>query len=105
MPRLVVPLLLKLLGNYQFPIYINQFLSFCVICTHQKTEKKFLMHVHVCKLETFFQILQHLIKGYIPEKPAKCPDWFYQEITRPCLLHQKIDRPSMKTVIQILQTR
>nr|XP_022314944.1 fibroblast growth factor receptor 4-like [Crassostrea virginica] len=50
-------------------------------------------------------ILQHLIEGYIPEKPAKCPDWFYQEITRPCLLHQKIDRPSMKTILQILQTR
>lgn len=50
-------------------------------------------------------ILQHLIEGYIPEKPVKCPDWFYREVTRPCLLHQKIDRPSMKTVLQILQTR
>ncbi|XP_056017186.1 uncharacterized protein LOC125670011 isoform X3 [Ostrea edulis] len=50
-------------------------------------------------------ILQHLIKGYIPEKHVKCPDWFYQEVTRPCLLHQKIDRPSMKTILQILSTR
>ena len=51
------------------------------------------------------QILSHLVKGYIPEKPLKCPDWFYQEITRPCLLHQKIDRPSMKTILNILQAR
>ncbi|XP_061187066.1 uncharacterized protein LOC133195224 [Saccostrea echinata] len=50
-------------------------------------------------------ILQHLIEGYIPEKPIKCPEWFYQEVTRPCLLHQKIDRPSMKTILQILETR
>ncbi|XP_056018425.1 uncharacterized protein LOC125672350 isoform X2 [Ostrea edulis] len=50
-------------------------------------------------------ILQHLIEGYIPEKNVKCPDWFYREVTRPCLLHQKIDRPSMKTILQILETR
>ncbi|XP_062579234.1 uncharacterized protein LOC134241172 [Saccostrea cucullata] len=51
------------------------------------------------------KILQHLIEGYIPEKQVKCPDWFYQEVTRPCLLHQKIDRPSMKTILQILEIR
>ncbi|XP_048764539.2 uncharacterized protein LOC125672347 isoform X2 [Ostrea edulis] len=50
-------------------------------------------------------ILQHLIEGYIPEKNVKCPDWFYRDVTRPCLLHQKIDRPSMKTIVQILGTR
>ncbi|XP_056018429.1 uncharacterized protein LOC130054076 [Ostrea edulis] len=50
-------------------------------------------------------ILQHLIEGYIPEKDVKCPDWFYRDITRPCLLHQKIDRPSMKTILQILETK
>nr|XP_022314940.1 uncharacterized protein LOC111119241 isoform X2 [Crassostrea virginica] len=50
-------------------------------------------------------ILAHLVEGYIPEKPLKCPDWFYQKITRPCLLHQKIDRPSMKKILNILGAR
>ncbi|XP_048759383.2 uncharacterized protein LOC125668981 [Ostrea edulis] len=61
----------------------------CIPFNYQKPEK----------------ILQHLIEGYIPEKNVKCPDWFYREVTRPCLLHQKIDRPSMKTIVQILETR
>ncbi|XP_078318236.1 insulin-like growth factor 1 receptor [Crassostrea virginica] len=61
--------------------------SLCIPFNYQKSEN----------------ILPHLVEGYIPEKPLKCPEWFYQEITRPCLLHQKIDRPSMKTILNILQ--
>jgi hypothetical protein len=57
----------------------------------------------VLYLVIFLQLIQVHIEGYIPEKPAKTPDWLY-DLIKLCIGNPRFQRPLFNDILQFLKT-